>query len=56
VVEVSDKLLTYPEVPRPCVVDVSDKLLTYPDVPRPSTVDTIPSVFAPDKLLSVAVR
>ena len=55
-VEVSDKLLTYPSDPRPSIVDVSDKLLTYPEVPRPSTVDIIPSVFAPDKLLSLASR
>jgi hypothetical protein len=56
VVEVSDKLLTYAELPRPCVVDVSDKLLTYPELPRPSTVDIVPELFVPDKLFSLASR
>jgi hypothetical protein len=56
VVEVSDKLLTYPDVPSPCVVEVSDKLLTYPELPRPSIVDTILPEFVPEKLASLASR
>jgi hypothetical protein len=52
-VDVSDKLLTYCDVPRPCILDVKDisipDVLTYPKDPRPCVVD-IKEVSRPDVL------
>jgi hypothetical protein len=35
------KLLTYPAVPKPCMLDIKEKVLTYPESPSPLTVDTL---------------